>query len=390
MNTQIPISVDMDSHDGETGGQLDDTFSRFAPRNRLNALCPYYTMFPLSFPGKVLATARPEDWVLDPFCGRGTTLFAARIHGLSNVGVDVNPVAVALATAKLEYASPESVVELCKDLLHPGQPREVPEGDFWTLAYDKTTLFQVSLLRERLINVEDSSPARILRALVLGILHGPIRMSKPSYLSNQMPRTYSTKPGAAVRYWTKHNLTPPVVDVLDVVTRRAHYSLASVPRKVSGSVIAGDAKTAIQSLDRTFQWVVTSPPYYGMRTYVPDQWLRHWFLGGPPAVQYDVPGQLPHKGLECFTRGLADVWGVVSAKCTLGAKLVVRFGALPSQRQDPREIIQRSLEMSGAEWRIDAIAPAGQPPNWARQSSQFGDPGSYVEEVDCYATLVRI
>ena len=28
-------------------------------------------------------------------------------------------------------------------------------------------------------------------------------------------------------------------------------------------------------------WVVTSPPYYGLRTYGPDQWLRQWFLGGP-------------------------------------------------------------------------------------------------------------
>jgi hypothetical protein len=39
--------------------------------------CPYYTMFPLDFPLAWLRRARPGEWVLDPFCGRGTTLYCA-------------------------------------------------------------------------------------------------------------------------------------------------------------------------------------------------------------------------------------------------------------------------------------------------------------------------
>ncbi|WP_338066098.1 DNA methyltransferase, partial [Hydrogenibacillus schlegelii] len=39
-------------------------------------------MFPLDFPLSHLKEARREDWVLDPFCGRGTTLYAARLLGL--------------------------------------------------------------------------------------------------------------------------------------------------------------------------------------------------------------------------------------------------------------------------------------------------------------------
>jgi hypothetical protein len=43
----------------------------------LNAVCPYYTMFPLEFPlGVLTRRSRPKQWVLDPFCGRGTTLLA--------------------------------------------------------------------------------------------------------------------------------------------------------------------------------------------------------------------------------------------------------------------------------------------------------------------------
>ena len=53
----------------------------------LNTVCPYYTMFPLGFPLGQLNTAQKDDWVLDPFCGRGTTIFAARLRGLGCVGI---------------------------------------------------------------------------------------------------------------------------------------------------------------------------------------------------------------------------------------------------------------------------------------------------------------
>src|SRR5712691_10633239 len=73
----------------------------------LNAVCPYYTMFPLEFPlGVLTRQSRPQQWVLDPFCGRGTTTFAARLLGLPSVGLDSNPLAAALAAAKLPSVSP--------------------------------------------------------------------------------------------------------------------------------------------------------------------------------------------------------------------------------------------------------------------------------------------
>src|SRR5687767_1656889 len=55
----------------------------------LNGICPYYTMYPLDFPLHVLGKrVTSEEWVLDPFCGRGTTNFAARLLGLPTVGLD--------------------------------------------------------------------------------------------------------------------------------------------------------------------------------------------------------------------------------------------------------------------------------------------------------------
>lgn len=36
----------------------------------------------------MLSEANSLEWVLDPFCGRGTTNFAARLRGLPSVGVN--------------------------------------------------------------------------------------------------------------------------------------------------------------------------------------------------------------------------------------------------------------------------------------------------------------
>ncbi|MGH9102787.1 MAG: DNA methyltransferase, partial [Acidimicrobiales bacterium] len=107
---------------------------RGSPLGRLNAICPYYTMFPLDFPAGILAGAHSHYWVLDPFCGRGTTLFAARLGGLGSVGIDINPVAAALASAKLASATADDVTALCEQILGSGPEAEQPEGAFWELA----------------------------------------------------------------------------------------------------------------------------------------------------------------------------------------------------------------------------------------------------------------
>lgn len=59
-----------------------------------------------------------------------------------------------------------------------------------------------------------------------------------------------------------------------------------------------------------------------MRTYGPDQWLRHWFLGGPPDVRYGSEGQLTRQPNQAaFVSALAGVWRAVAARCVPGARL---------------------------------------------------------------------
>ena len=124
-----------------------------------------------------------------------------------------------------------------------------------------------------------------------------------------------------------------------------------------------------------------------MYTYVPDQWLRNWFLGGPPAVDYDSCSQLSRGGIEGFVAGLADVWKRVAARCRSGATMGIRFGALPSLRVNPEQLLRDSLDHANAGWQIREIRDAGKPNNQARQAAQFTAAGDYAPEIDCITTL---
>ena len=84
----------------------------------LNGMCPYFTMFPLSFPLRIIEKySKPREWILDPFCGRGTTNFASRLLGRPSIGIDSSPVAVAIAKAKLPCVLPGEVVKTAQEIL---------------------------------------------------------------------------------------------------------------------------------------------------------------------------------------------------------------------------------------------------------------------------------
>ncbi len=355
---------------------------------RLNGLCPYYTMFPLDFPFKHLIKAKPGDWVFDPFCGRGTTNFAARLLGLPSVGIDSNPVAAAVAAAKLVNVNPIDISNECDTILSDDfQPEDIPQGRFWDLCYHPLTLKQICKLREELLKDCSTEKRIALRALLLGILHGPLRKGLPAYLSNQMPRTYGTKPNSAIKFWEKRQLFPSKIDVAEVVERKAHYSFSHLPPPTDGMVLQADSRDEIDELiPARFKWVITSPPYYGMSSYFPDQWLRNWFMGGENKVIYKHNNQISHTSELKFIDELSKVWKRTAEVCVTGAHLVIRFGSLPSLACDPALILETSLKKADCGWSVEKIFNAGHATHGKRQSEQFNRKiGSARDEIDLHA-----
>jgi hypothetical protein len=343
-------------------------------------------MFPLDFPLRLLRKSRKGEWVLDPFSGRGTTNFAARVRGLPTVGVDSSPVAAAITAAKLSKAKPQTVIALAREILKTDSDTEVPNGEFWEWAYHRETLKDICKLRLGLLERKGQA-ANLLRAFLLGRLHGPVTKGLPSYFSNQMPRTYASKPNYAVKFWKDRSLKPLKVDVLEMIRRKIPYYVDDIPDAVEGQAVCGDSRTVdFSNFAEPFSWVITSPPYYGMRTYVPDQWLRNWFLGGSDNVAYEYSNQLQHIRPDIFAQELSSVWRAAAKASAIGAKLRIRFGGIPERNADPNEILRSSLQ--DLPWKITRIVPAGIPQSGRRQANNFlKDAKKPIEEFDLFAFL---
>jgi DNA methylase len=362
-----------------------------ASQTALNAICPYFTMFPLDFPKGILDRhAKRRDRVLDPFCGRGTTNFAARLAGLDTLGIDSSPVATAITAAKLANTSSRAVIREAMAILTEVPSAATPNGEFWRLAYHSKVLHVLCRLRIGLLTNCASDARLALRGIILGALHGPLQKGFPGYFSNQCTRTYAPKPRYATKYWRDRKLRPPRVDVIDVICRRVERYFSVELPKCRGNARLGDSRK-LSSLgnskrDGLFDWVITSPPYYGMRTYIPDQWLRYWFLGGSDVVSYSSDEQLEHASPQNFVSQLAQVWENAAQICRGGARLVIRFGGISDRKVPPLDLVKQSLH--DRSWRVLTIRPAGTATSGKRQADSFlVKRSSPIQEYDVWAAL---
>lgn len=366
--------------------------------NALNAICPYFTMFPLEYPNRVLKKhLKEKPVVLDPFCGRGTTLFSARKFGFSAWGIDSSPVAVAIAKAKLASCDIEAPLELAAKFISDIAPVALPDTPFFRSAYHQSTLRDICALREGLLGLDDETDASsILRAAALGCLHGPLpkHVENAGYFSNQMPRTYASKPDYAVRFWKERDLKAPKTDVLRVLRRKIERltGLEQVSPCPTSQVLHGDAQSEelFRSIGTAPSIVITSPPYYGMRTYVQDQWLRNWFLGGPDSIDYSAGPQLDHGGQKVFAASLGKVWKNIadSAASAESLHMYVRFGIIPSALVDAKKLFRDSLEESGVDWRLVSTRSAKSADVGKRQADQMKAESAAAVEFDFHVERV--
>jgi hypothetical protein len=247
----------------------------------------------------------------------------------------------------------------------------------------------VCQLREALVG-STSQTDIVLRALVLGILHGPRNAHVPTYLSSQMPRTYATKPAAAIRFWRKHRHRRRYVDVYSAIVRRAERILSDLPPRRPGVILLRDSRDLDDLAMRgMFGVIVTSPPYLGLRTYRPDQWLREWFVGGEPSVGYGVEEQIATGDADTLADELGAVWRAAANVSKPRAKLVIRFGTLASIDVNPYDVIRSSLQVADVGWKVVTVRSAGSPPEGRRQAEQFGAGVATRKEIDVYAVLDR-
>lgn len=309
-------------------------------RNRFHSLCPYFAMFPESFVERwVGELTRPGDVVLDPFCGRGTTPFQSLLMDREAIACDVNDVAFCVTKAKTCAPRIGTVADRIHELNTNFDARQwwkqasqLPE--FFQHAFSRRTLQQLCYLRGSLRWRRRQSDTMVA-ALVLGSLHGEMDKSN-AYLSNQMPRTISTKPDYSIRFWKERELLAPERDVFEVIASRADFRYLSMPPTRRATVLHKDMRELPNCLaNQRIRCVITSPPYLDVTNFEEDQWLRLWFLGGPDRpVRRRLSRDDRHTSAKCYWDFIADMWRSLGAILSRQSNVVIRIGSrsLPPER----------------------------------------------------------
>jgi hypothetical protein len=352
-------------------------------------------MFPESFAEYwINRLTRPEETVLDPFSGRGTTALTALLCGRNAISSDVNDVAICLTQAKTKppflKRLKDRISELREEFDAAAWKNDAEETDeFFQHAYAPTTLAQLLYLRETL-KWKKSRADNMIAALILGSLHGEANSSR--YLSNQMPRTISTKPRYSVTFWKDRKLVAPKRDAFKILFRMADFRYESPLPKGESVVLHTDMRNLPRAIDTSkndpIRCAVTSPPYLNVTSFEEDQWLRLWFLGG---LTYPKKGVVSrddrHGTADHYWSFISDMWRSLGAVMADGSHVVVRIGS----RKLPPEVLKRSLtgcaQLSGRKVKLVSSHVT----EIKRRQTDAFRPGTKgcVVELDCHFRFVN-
>ena len=229
------------------------------------------------------------DTILDPFAGRGTSLYSAATAGRHAIGVELNPVGWVYSRTKLSPAESDQVEERIRQLQAATQrysraARELPVFFRHCFAFE---VRQFLLCARDLLNWRQNRVDRTLMALLLIHLHGKASDS----FSNQMRQTKAMSPKYAMAWWKHKHSKAPEIDPVEFLRKKVKWRYAKgKPRTASSKVYLGDSVGILSELAGNLHrralhrpsLLLTSPPYFGITNYHYDQWLRLWLLGGPP------------------------------------------------------------------------------------------------------------
>ena len=85
--------------------------------SRWSRFGPYYAMFPIEFAFDIVNKySKKGDKILDPFCGRGSSVFAGSVLGRESTGIDINPLGWLYSNVKLHPARKKNVLNRLKEI----------------------------------------------------------------------------------------------------------------------------------------------------------------------------------------------------------------------------------------------------------------------------------
>jgi DNA modification methylase len=262
---------------------------------------PYYAMFPLEFAFDVVTKySKRGDYILDPFAGRGSSIYAGGVLGRYSWGIEINPVGWLFGKVKIQPGNKEEVINRLFEIYEKRNDfsceiQQLPE--YFRICFCDEVLKFLLAVRTILDWKRNDIDATLI-SFILIYLHGKVGAG----LSNQMRMTKSMGMNYSIMWWKRNNMTiPPQINPYEFLLSKISWRYEKGTPNISESnIIFGDSVNELIEISekinlnrKKFSLLFTSPPYYDITNYHADQWLRLWLLGG---ATYPESLKDKHKG----------------------------------------------------------------------------------------------
>ena len=237
----------------------------------MHYIVPYQACFAPQIPKFFIERySKKGDTVLDPFCGRCTTVFEANQLGRIGLGVDISPLGLEIAKAKRKNVKLIEVIDRLKEI---DFLKEIKEGyEEFKHIYHPKTYSQLLNIKEQLTNTPVDN---LIRAIILGRLHG----HSDAFFSVWTFNVISLSNERIKNQAEKRGIKPEFRDITPRIIKKAKEVLKdTIIEQPKSKLWRADARRLPISRNEV-DLIVTSPPFLNVVNYIDDNWLRFWFLG---------------------------------------------------------------------------------------------------------------
>nr|WP_312216679.1 DNA methyltransferase [Clostridioides sp.] len=248
--------------------KIDWDFKSKSNKRDIHYIHPYPAKFIGDIPRNLIEIiGLPEDtYILDPFCGSGTTLVEAQKKGIPAIGIDLNPIACLLSKVKTSKLNPNFLecanecVSLAK-VRNQVEKRDIKNVDHW---FKEEIQVAVQSILDEIDKEKDQSINDALSLCLSSIL---------VKVSNQ---DSDTRYAAVSKNISKEDVYRLFLDACKNLNKaKRDENINSNVKVINKNIL----KVSKEDIENKIGLVITSPPYPNAYEY----WLYHkyrmWWLG---------------------------------------------------------------------------------------------------------------
>ncbi|WP_277989733.1 DNA methyltransferase [Pseudomonas putida] len=256
----------------------------------IHSLHWYPATYVAAIPGTLISVfTKKGDLVLDPFNGSGTSGVEAIRLGRNFIGMDTNPVALLMSQAKLYFPDQlklkqclEIIITEVEKFFVVSEAPVHPRHDELSAWYHADTYRTLNRILSAILGLDDENIRRCYLAVFSGILKNTSSQKRHWgwVCDNVKPKPFEVifKDALSIFINAAEEYINTIVQSHSLVQVHSENETRNITRTRS-KLVHGDCVDSMGQLpDEYVDFIVTSPPYYGVADYIKSQRLSYlWF-----------------------------------------------------------------------------------------------------------------